>query len=311
MKRALRERVDVLAYRAGWALVQRLPEPMAYAAFDAVADIAYGRGGAGRLRANYARIRPGLSVPALDALTREGMRAAMRYYGEAFRLPALTAEQIADRVRVEGDAPVRAALRDGSVVAFLGHLGNWDLAGAWGTLNLGHVTTVAERLEPEQVYEEFLRFRTSLGMTIFPLTGDGPVFPKLLRAARRPGTILPLLADRDLTDEGVEVDFCGHRVTMAGGPAALALATGAPLHPVSIRHEPRPDLGRRRWGIVITFHDAVTVPTEGETPERIAAMTQACADALGAVVTRHTADWHMLARFFPEDRRGTRARGSR
>ena len=69
------------------------------------------------------------------------------------------------------------------MVVFLGHLGNWDLAGAWGTDDLAPVVTVAERLKPEEVYAEFLAFRESLGMPILPLTGGGDVFA-LLRGRR-------------------------------------------------------------------------------------------------------------------------------
>ena len=133
-------------------------------------------------------------------------------------------------------------------------------------------------------------------MTILPLTGAGNPFPALRQAARRPG-IIPLLADRDLTSRGVEVELCGHTARMAPGPAALALAEKRPLHPVSIRHEQR----GRGWGIVITFHPAVDVPASGTTRERATAMTQACADVLGAAIVEHTADWHMLQRVFLDD----------
>ncbi|MGL5910406.1 MAG: phosphatidylinositol mannoside acyltransferase, partial [Phycicoccus sp.] len=184
----------------------------------------------------------------------------------------------------------------GSVVCFLGHLGNWDLAGAWCTTYLGPVTTVAERLRPEQVYAEFLAFRESLGMTILPLTGGPDVFPALRRAARG-RAVIPLLADRDLTSRGVTVELCGHPARMAPGPAALALAEKRPLHPVTIRHERR----GRGWGIVITFHPAVAVPGDGATRQKVVAMTQECADVLGDVVRRHTADWHMLQRVFVAD----------
>jgi KDO2-lipid IV(A) lauroyltransferase len=249
------------------------------------------------MRANYARVRPELDEAGLDALVRDGMRRYLRYYCEAFRLQDLGPGDLAARVRVEGDGPVREVIDGGgSVIAFLGHLGNWDLAGAWGTTHLGPVTTVAERLRPEEVFAEFLAFRESLGMTIIPLTGGANPFPALREAARRPG-IIPLLADRDLTARGVQVDLCGHPARMAPGPAALALAERRPLHPVSIRHERR----GRGWGIVITFHPAVAVPGSGTTRERATAMTQECADVLGAVITEHTSDWHMLQRVFLED----------
>ena len=289
--------VTVAGFRIGWSLVRRMPERSAYALFDRIADLTVARGGGERLRANYGTVRPDLGDAELDLLVRRGMRAYMRYYCESFRLPVLTADELAARVRVEGDAAVRRVLdEDGSVVCFLGHLGNWDLAGAWGAVHLGPVTTVAERLKPEEVFEEFLEFRTGLGMTIHPLTGGPPPFPLLREAARRRG-IIPLLSDRDLSRDGVEVDFCGEPARMAAGPAALALAGRRPLHPVSIRHEQRGS----GWGIVITFHDAVAVPDSGTTREKVAAMTQSCADVLGETVRTHTADWHMLQPVFTKD----------
>ncbi len=295
---ALTDLLTVTAHRMGWAAVRRMPERAAYALFEVAADLTVARGGAARMRANYARVRPELDAAALDALVKEGMRRYLRYYCEAFRLPELGPDELLDRVHAEGDDAIREVLDSGgSVVCFLGHLGNWDLAGAWGAVHLGRVTTVAERLEPEEVFEEFLEFREGLGMTIIPLTGGPDVFAGLRRACREPGTIIPLLADRDLTRRGVEVSFCGQPARMAAGPAALALAERRPLHPVSIRHERR----GRGWGIRVTFHPPVEVPDTGTTREKALAMTQACADVLGDVVREHTEDWHMLQRVFLED----------
>lgn len=290
--------VTVAGFRLGWSFIRRMPERAAYVLFDRIADLTVARGGGARMRSNYATVRPELDDAGLDALVHEGMRAYMRYYCEAFRLPVLTPDELALRVRAEGDAPVREILAEGgSLVCFLGHLGNWDLAGAWGAVHLGPVTTVAERLKPEEVFTEFLEFRTGLGMTIHPLTGGPPPFPLLRQAARRPG-LIPLLSDRDLSRDGVEVDFCGEPARMAAGPAALALTERRPLFPVSIRHEPR-DGGS--WGIVITFHDPVPVPASGTTRAKVSAMTQSCADALSGAVREHTADWHMLQPVFTKD----------
>ncbi len=297
--RALGDVLSVGGYRLGWAAVRRLPERTAHTIFEQIADLTVARGGKGveRLRSNYATVRPDLSEDELDQLVRDGMRSYMRYYCEAFRLPDRSMADISDAVRVVGDGPVRAELADGRpVVCFLGHLGNWDLAGAWGARELGPVVTVAERLKPEEVYAEFLAFRESLGMTILPLTGGGDVFAQLRGHLSRP-VVMPLLADRDLTDRGIEVDLCGHRAKMAAGPAALTLASGAALHPVSIHYEPVADSGWRQR-IVITFHDRVAVPTSGTTRQKAEAMTQECADTLGGAIREHTADWHMLQRVF-------------
>jgi lauroyl/myristoyl acyltransferase len=297
--RALGDVLAVGGYRVGWGTVRRLPERTAHRIFAQIADLTVARGGKGveRLRSNYAAVRPELSSDELDQLVREGMRSYMRYYCEAFRLPDRSMAEIRDAVRVVGDGPVRAELAEGRpVICFLGHLGNWDLAGAWGTREIGPVVTVAERLKPEEVYAEFLAFRESLGMRILPLTGGGDVFAELRSHLSRP-VLMPLLADRDLTDRGIEVDLCGQRSKMAAGPAALTLASGAALHPVSIHYEP---VAGSSWchRIVITFHDRVAVPTSGTTRQKVQAMTQVCADALGAAIRAHTADWHMLQRVF-------------
>lgn len=287
------------AYRLGWAGLRALPERAAYGLFDRIADGLWRANGSGvrRLRSNYARLRPELPPAQLEPLVRAGMRAYLRYYCEAFRLPALSRPEIVERVRVVGDEPVRAHLAAGRpVVCFLGHMGNWDLAGAWCCLELGTVVTVAERLKPEAVFKEFLEFRTGLGMRIVPLTGGAEVFAALRAHAKEP-VIIPLLADRDLTGGGLEVDLRGQPARAAVGPAALALSTGAALHPVSIRHERR----GRGWGIVITFHEAVSAPAQGGTRVRAAAMTQACMDVLGAELAAHPADWHMLQRVFTAD----------
>ncbi|MFZ1486717.1 phosphatidylinositol mannoside acyltransferase [Nostocoides sp.] len=289
--------LTVGGYRLGWAGVRALPERTAYHLFDELADLTVHRGGprVERLRANYAKVRPELDEAELGALVQEGMRAYLRYYCEAFRLPTLTPEDLQARVRVAGDGPVRERLAAGQpVVCFLAHMGNWDLAGAWCCTQLGTVVTVAERLKPEAVFREFLQFRTALGMTIIPL---GPDSFRQLREATRGPVIVPLLADRDLTGGGLLVDFCGHQAKMAVGPAALSLTTGSALHPVSIRHE----WTNGRWGLVIRFHDEVRAPATGTTRAKTAEMTQACADVLGGEITRHTADWHMLQRVFADD----------
>lgn len=294
-----RDTAVLAGYRVGWQLVRRLPERAAYGLFDRIADQMTRRGGRSvqRLRENYAVVAPGLTQAELDDLVRAGVRSYLRYWCEAFRLPDLGPHDIERAVRVVGDAPVRARLAEGrSVVCFLGHLGNWDVAGAWATRSLAPVVTVAERLEPEEVFEEFLAFRTRLGMRIIPLTGGGDVFDQLTEAAREP-VIIPLLADRDLTRGGVEVDFAGDRSRVAIGPAALAYDTGSDLHPVSIHYERAAD-GPGGWRSVITFHDRVE-RAEGESRHRaIRSMTAACATTLGEAVRAHPQDWHMMQRVF-------------
>lgn len=302
----LSHRGSVLVYRGGWAVVRVLPEPLAYALFDLVADLAWRRRGprVRRLEANLARARPDVAgdEARLRALSRQGMRSYLRYWCDAFRLPTWPRERLLATVRAEGDEPVREQVAAGrGVVMALAHQGNWDHAGAWSAIALARVTTVAERLEPEEVFQTFLEFRQQLGIEILPLTGGPPVFPTLVRRLRD-GAFVPLLADRDLTAAGVEVDFLGQPARFAAGPATLALTAAVPLHPVSIWYErlPRPVHGAR-WRQVVHFHPRIEVPAEGDRSERVRAMTQACADALATGIRAHPEDWHMLQRVFTAD----------
>ena len=306
---ALGERASLAAYRIGWYLVRRMPGRLAYRLFDLIADVASRRDGAGvrRLRSNYARVRPELGPAALDALVREGMRSYLRYWCDSFRLPDRSVDELIHGVRVVGVDAVRDHLKSGrSVVVFLGHLGNWDVAGAWSTTELAPVTTVAERLKPEELFDEFVAFREGLGMRIIPLTGGSDVFRELTQACRS-GALIALLADRDLTNGGIEVDFCGERARMAVGPAALALNAGAALFPGMVHYERQP--AGHGWRTVVTFHDPVVPPVQGTSREKIRAMTQACADVLSQAVREHTHDWHMMQRVFTKDLLEDRASG--
>lgn len=294
----VKDRLAVLGFRTGWKAVRLLPEDAAYALFDRIADVTYRRGGKGvqRLRENYATVCPDLDAAALEDLVRRGVRSYFRYWCESFRLPGRTPEDLGQQVEARNDGPAREALAEGrGVVLFLGHLGNWDLAGAWAAHHFAPVTTVAERLKPEELYEEFLAYRRSIGITIHPLTGGDNVFGHLVRAVRA-GGFVPLLADRDLTDKGIEVDFFGHRARMAAGPAALALATGAFVSTLDMHYETRP--GRRRPTLVLDFGAEVQDPGVGSSRERIAAVTQDLATLFEGAVREHTEDWHMMQRVF-------------
>ena len=72
------------------------------------------------------------------------------------------------------------------VIFALPHMGNWEHAGAWIVLRgAGNVTTVAERLRPESLYDRFVAFRERLGMEVLPHSAGAPQSRPGSRAARR------------------------------------------------------------------------------------------------------------------------------
>lgn len=289
-------------------VVPKLPAWLSAAIFRGVADVAstFGIGGTQQLRRNLARAVPDADDRELRRLTRKGMRSYMRYYEEALRLPGVDDAQLGARVRLVGVEWITEEMSAGRpVVAALAHLGNWDLAGAWATRFLGPVVTVAEHLQPEELFRGFLAFRRGLGMTIIPLEKDGSTFRALLRESRSGAPIIPLLADRDLSRTSVDVELLGERARVAPGPAALALATGNGLTPVGIHYErlrgPRRQAAGSRWGIVITFGERIDPPADVPREEAIAAMTQQWVTVVGDFIRRHPEDWHMLQPVFVAD----------
>ncbi|MYU24576.1 phosphatidylinositol mannoside acyltransferase [Streptomyces sp. SID8352] len=301
----VRERLADSLYGAGWSTVRRLPEPVAVRLGRTVADIAWKRRGAGvrRLEGNYARVRPGASPDQLAALSRAGMRSYLRYWMESFRLPAWSPERVRDGFDPQDVHHLTDGMAEGrGVILALPHLGNWDLAGAWVTTRLGiPFTTVAERLRPESLYDRFVAYREGLGMEVLPHSG-GAAFGTLARRLRAGGLVC-LVADRDLSASGVEVDFFGETARMPAGPALLAQQTGAALLPVTLWYDDSPVMRGR-------VHPPVGVPGDGTRRERTAVMTQALADAFATGIADHPEDWHMLQRLWLKDLDPARAPGT-
>ena len=296
----MRDGIVLLGYTGGWSAIRHLPEPAAYALFRRIADAAWRRRGPNvrRLEANLARAIGTSDEARLREVSRAGMRSYLRYWCEAFRLPDWDRSRLVDRIRIVGESNLRDPLAVGrGVVAALPHMGNWDHGGAWACVTGAPVTTVAERLRPERLFERFVAYRESLGMEILPLTGGtNDVFATLADRLRQ-GRLVPLVADRDLSRRGIEVRLFGEATRMPAGPALLAMRTGAALVPVTLWYEgTEPD-----HRLVVWFHEEVPPPAGVRGAERVVHMTQAVADQFSAGIAEHPEDWHMLQRLFLAD----------
>lgn len=272
------------AYAAGWMVVRTVPESAARNVFDAGARYAARGGGPVQLRKNLARVLgvPPAQVP--DTLMREALASYARYWREAFRLPSMDHRILARRVdeTFQGADVLDAALAEGrGAVLALPHSGNWDMAGVWLAQTRGTFTTVAERLKPESLYRRFIAYRESLGFEVLPLSGgERPPFEVLCERLRANRAVC-LMAERDLTRTGVQVDFFGEPTRMPAGPAKLAIETGAALLPAHCWNEPD---GWRVW---------IQSPLDCSSGD-VAAITQTLADRFAVNIAAHPEDWHML-----------------
>ncbi|OIV39112.1 phosphatidylinositol mannoside acyltransferase [Mangrovactinospora gilvigrisea] len=294
---ALRLRAADAAYGAGWSLVRKMPAPAARRLGRTLADAAWQRRGRGvlQLERNLARVCPGLGPERMRTLSRAGMRSYMRYWVESFRLPALTAGDVNRIVRAPQVHHIDDAMKAGlGCILALPHMGNWDLAGAYIAYRGYPFTTVMERLRPETLYDRFVAYRSGLGMEVLPLDGGARETFGVLARRLRAGGLVCLVADRDLSESGVRVDFFGETARMPAGPAALALLTGAALVPVTLDYE-----GPVRMRANV--HAPLPHPAHGNRAERTAQLTQSLADVFQNEIAAHPQDWHMLQRLWLAD----------
>ncbi|GAA2568261.1 phosphatidylinositol mannoside acyltransferase [Pseudonocardia hydrocarbonoxydans] len=289
-----RARLVDAAYAAGWRGVRMLPGPVAQGMFRMGADRA-ARRGSPQLRANLARLAPGAD---LDALVRAGLRSYARYWCEVFRLPSMDLADVHRRMdpHVRGAQPFLEAQAQGRGVVFaLTHSGNWDVAGVWLVETLRALgrepafTTVAAKLEPESLYRRFVAYRESLGFEVVAAEDGSRAYRALTRRLRGGGVVC-LVSDLDLSRSGVDVELCGEPARIPGGAARLAAATGALLLPAV------PSFTPDGWALDIAA--PVPVPDRAAVPKA----TQGVADALGALLARVPADWHMLQPVWTADR---------
>ncbi len=218
-----------------------------------------------------------------------------RYWLEIFRLPAEVKHgAVVPNFTIEGFEHVIDGLAAGKgVVLALPHLGGWEWAAAWMAAQGHRMLAVVEPLQPPELLEWFARQREAIGLEVVPI---GPDVSRIVLRALRDNRIVCLLSDRDLSGDGVEVEFFGERTTLPAGPATLALRTGAVLLPVAVYFEP----GRGHHGVV---HPPLPVERGGRgLRDDISRITQSVADEFEGLIRAAPQQWHLLQANWPSDR---------
>lgn len=285
----MKDRLISLAYFAGWRIVRILPEGWTYAFFEKIAQYLVKRNGKSvkRLASNLSRVQPKLNESELASLVEEAMSSYLRYWCDTFRIQDWSQSKIQSSVTLtRGELLLDPMREDKGVVIALPHSGNWDHAGAY-FCSLGiPLVTVAERLKPEALFQRFLRYRQSMGFEVLSI--DSRSFATLIKRARE-RRLIALVADRDLSASGIEVQFFGFPARMPAGPALLAIKTGIPLVVAHVSYTAD--------GIHIEFH-SVDIAVNGSESERVAETVQRMATLFEQGIAAHPQDWHMLQRIW-------------
>ena len=203
----LKDLLSAQLYLLGWKIVQALPEKSAYRLFEKLGKTLYNRNGKAvqRLRLNLGVVSPASSAVELEGLVVKGISLYFRYWCDTFRFPGWSVEKIRNTVKVTNEHLLKDPVAAGTgVIVALPHSGNWDHAGAYFCAQGIPLVTVAERLKPEILFQKFLKYREAIGMEVLAL--DSNTLPTLSNRLNE-GKLIALVADRDFSKSGVEVDF--------------------------------------------------------------------------------------------------------
>ena len=284
-----RETLGYWGYRSAEWLAMSLPERTGRRVFETLGRVAHRRlhGVRATVAANQARVlgaEPGDA--RVDHATREAFELYARFWFDAFRIRTMPEKEFDERVVVFGLENVDRALEAGKgCVCALPHMGNWDAAGHWFGVHGYRIAAVAEELRPPRLYELFLRHREELGMRIVGLTREGHVGQQLKQLLSE-NWMVALVADRDLTGRGTEVEMFGATRRVPAGPALLSLSSGAPLVvcPVYTRDD----------GWEVRIEEPLEIERTGVIREDVAALSRLMAERFERAIAAKPTDWHMF-----------------
>ncbi len=297
-----REKLIFRTYTTLARLLAALPEPVAMGVAGAVGDVLFAVRDEQRrmVSNNLRRVLDATTTDQdiLDQWARRSFRAYARYWVEGARLGRTSATEVEQRTFVDGLGYLAEGLAAGSgVIMALPHVGSWEYGGAFLATQGMPMTSVAERIEPPELFDFFVEQRAAMGLTIVPLDESSG---RSVMGTLRAGGLVGLLSDRDVGGNGIEVEFFGETTTMPAGPATLALRSGARLVTGAVYSGPGAD------------HRAIVEPPvdttrTGSFRQDVARLTQEIATRFEGLIRRAPEQWHVFQPLWLADRFETAA----
>jgi lauroyl/myristoyl acyltransferase len=225
---------------------------------------------------------------------------SFRNYGrlavDFIRYPHLSDEDIYRVAGIpQGMENIDRALEKGKgLVVITGHFGNWDIAGA-SLARLGYkLNAVADTFEPEKMDKLINGTRRKGGINIIPVESPHTL-KECFMALRRNELVFLLFDEPQDPATGVPVDFFGERTYIPGGPAALAIKTGAA---VMIGYGYRnPD--RSTFASVAEPEIEYKHLLTGEKERDIRILSQEIVHRMEAAIRKYPEQWYMFREMWP------------
>ena len=242
------------------------------------------------IRRNVVRRQIAAAFPELGDAERERIaRGAYENLGKVAIETAIISSRGADALdemfeRVDGWEHAESALAQGKgMIIVAGHLGNWEVGGAYIGRLAGSMDAVARRMG-NPLFERYLtESRARIGVTVVPDAEAVRRVPRVLREGRTVGFLF---------DQGVKglastfVPFFGRPAKTPRGPAVFALRYGSPvIFATAIR---------QASGRYVLHLEPVPVEDTGDRERDVDLLVTRCTEALERWVRRAPEQyfWH-------------------
>jgi lauroyl/myristoyl acyltransferase len=213
-----------------------------------------------------------------------------RYLIDFYQLGALGPAAIRERLQFEDWRRLDEALDAPNGVLFVTlHLGLMDL-GAAAVAAHGHTVNVVAESLPDSAMNTFIQgLRKSMGVRV--IAADKARMG-VMRCLHR-GEVLVMMLDAFETGQGRRVDFLGGTADFAGGPARIALRTGARILPAVIGRG-----GTTGQSLVPLVDFDLSFAASGDEEADIQHLTQALARSFEVFVRRFPEEWFAFKPLF-------------
>jgi Kdo2-lipid IVA lauroyltransferase/acyltransferase len=218
-----------------------------------------------------------------------------RNMADAFAIPRFKTDNIDHYVKAEGLEIITKALENGTgVIALTGHIGNWELLGAYLSVKGFPINVVGAPIYDPRLDDLVVKNREYSGMKYI---ARGTATRDIIRALRG-NEVVGILTDQDTKRvDGIFVDFLGHPAYTPIGPVILAMKTKAVIVPMAIHTK---NDGKH----YIKVKEQIPLRFSGDVDKDRIYNTTLCNDAISDFIRENPTQWvwmHERWKTKPED----------
>lgn len=226
-------------FRIATALSRFVPPRLGYWLASFIGGLVFylSRSVRGAVMDNMRHVLPRSTSHERRSLARKVIRNHLKNYYDIVRLAHIKREEVRGMVSsIEGLEHLEEATKTGKGVLITGaHIGNFSVVAQLATVLGYKAAIVAEDIQPEKLYNYVNNLRGRFGLEMIKV-GTAQV-RHIFKFLRTGGTLM-LAADRDVTDNGMPVQFFDAPADLPSGPVVLSIRMKVPLLPCLTLRQP-------------------------------------------------------------------------